>query len=99
NSSLFEEFELKQEKLASQELEKWGEKQEKILVRKINYKKERKIKNIQRDLEKLKMHGKLYELANDHDRLMKNREIDFHGIKFKFGKNLNAHQRADLIYK
>lgn len=65
---------------------------------KILKKREKKLKNIKRDLEKLKKHILLSKAA-DRVLEMDGNEITLEGVKFKFSKKDNPYQRRDLVFQ
>lgn len=58
----------------------------------------RKIKNIKKDIEKLKLYETLYEVARNPDSLENMSIYNLENIKIKFKKTMNIHQKADLIF-
>lgn len=87
-----------QEMDAAQLQQEWFKKNEKSILRKHQSKLKRKLKNIESDLEKLKSHPELYELARDLEGLKDLKELKHKGIKIKFAASDGPHLKADKIF-
>lgn len=58
-----------------------------------------KIENIEKDIKKLNNFDQMYQAAKNLDYLKNESSYRSGRVKIKFDKTMNAHQKADLIYK
>lgn len=82
----------------SDELERWYKNFNNQYQKKNTRKIKNKISNIEKDLQRLRLYPELYEIAQNHQRLMEKIKLEIKTLTIKFNSSDSAYTRADKVF-